>query len=84
VLGYGAGTKAPGNQTNSGNWAKPGTNPYIAAHNVLIAHAKTVDLYRKKYSSQKGKIGITNNCDWKEPLDSNPENIAAANRAVEF
>jgi hypothetical protein len=43
------GHKAPGNSTNDGDYALPGTNPYIAGHNVLIAHAKAVDLYRTTY-----------------------------------
>lgn len=42
--------------------------PYIAAHNVLNAHAKTVQLYRTKYkSTQMGRIAMTVNEDWREP-----------------
>lgn len=42
--------------------------PYVAAHNVLNAHAKTVDLYRTKYKPiQKGRIALTANEDWREP-----------------
>lgn len=40
---------APGNDSVSGDWAYIGTGPYLAAHNVLIAHALTVDLFRTKY-----------------------------------
>ena len=71
VLGYGTGDNAPGNQVNSGNFSDIGRNLYLAGHNVLIAHAMAVDIYRKNYqATQKGKIGITNNCDWAEPYDN--------------
>lgn len=41
------------------------TEPYIAGHNVLNAHAKVVSTYRTKYKrDQGGVIGITLNCDW--------------------
>jgi len=33
---------------------------------------------------QGGKIGITNNCDWREPASTKPEDVAAAERAVLF
>jgi len=59
-------------------------HPWIAGHNVLLAHAEIVDLYRTKYSGQKGEIGITNNCDWREPKTDDPKDVAAADRAVLF
>jgi beta-galactosidase len=77
ILGYGLGVFAPGRKSN--------TYPYLAGHNLLLAHAKAVDVYRKKYkNSQKGQIGITNNCDWREPLTNSPADKAAAQRALEF
>lgn len=58
---------------------------YIAAHNVLNAHAAAVHLYRSKYQeSQGGRIGITNNMDWTEPLTKDPQDVAAAERALLF
>jgi len=59
-------------------------HPWIAGHNVLLAHAEVVHLYRTKYSHQKGEIGITNNCDWREPKTDDPRDVAAAERAVLF
>jgi beta-glucosidase/6-phospho-beta-glucosidase/beta-galactosidase len=60
-------------------------DPYIAAHNVLNAHAVAVDLYRRRFQKkQGGKIGITNNCDWREPRTSSAADVAAAERAVLF
>jgi len=60
-------------------------DPWIAGHNVLNAHAAAVDLYRRKFQKhQNGKIGISNNCDWREPKTGKHKDIAAAERAVEF
>mmetsp|Transcript_57421 Transcript_57421/g.184468 ORF Transcript_57421/g.184468 Transcript_57421/m.184468 type:complete len:765 (-) Transcript_57421:277-2571(-) len=59
--------------------------PFVAGHNILIAHAKAVELYRKKYKpTQKGQIGMTNNMDWREPKSESSEDIAAAERIVQF
>ncbi|UOB17187.1 GH1 family beta-glucosidase [Abyssalbus ytuae] len=77
ILGYGQGVFAPGRISNA--------EPYLAGHHILIAHAKAVKLYREKYQFlQKGKIGITNNCDWREPLTNSKEDKEAAERALEF
>jgi hypothetical protein len=60
-------------------------DPWIAGHNVLNAHAAAVALYRTKFQKlQGGQIGITNNQDWREPASYDPEDVAAAERAVEF
>merc|ERR1712190_365949 len=60
-------------------------DPCVAGHNVLNAHAAAVDLYRRKYqANQKGKIGLTNNCDWREPKTNDSIDVAAAQRAIEF
>jgi len=87
-LGNGVCAMAPGRGSYS--WCKYGGDstrePYLVAHNILLAHAYTVQLYRQKYQTQnKGKIGITLNCDWAEPLDpSNATHVAAAQRQLEF
>lgn len=53
VQGYDVGLHAPGRCSillhlfcRSGNSA---TEPYIVAHNTLLAHATTSDIYRRKY-----------------------------------
>lgn len=77
ILGYGQGVFAPGRISDS--------EPYLAAHHMLRAHGKAVALYREKFQLyQQGRIGITNNCDWREPLTDSPEDRAAAQRALEF
>jgi beta-galactosidase len=76
ILGYGQGRFAPGRVSHS--------EPYLAGHHLILSHARAVQLYREKYSHQNGQIGITNNCDWREPLTDSPKDIAAAERALEF
>ncbi len=76
ILGYGKGVFAPGMQSNH--------LPYIVGHNLLLAHSEAVQLYRTKYASQGGLIGITNNCDWREPATDTDADKAAAQRALEF
>ena len=76
ILGHGQGTFAPGRISNE--------EPYLTGHQLILAHAKAVELYRTKYSHQNGQIGITNNCDWREPLTDSEPDKAAAERALQF
>ena len=77
MLSYGQGVFAPGRTSNY--------YPYLAAHHMLLAHGKAVKAYRNDFQkTQQGKIGITNNCDWREPLTNKVEDKAAAQRALEF
>ena len=76
ILGYGQGQHAPGRNSH--------TEAYLAGHQILISHAKTVKLFKEEFAHQNGTIGITNNCDWREPLTEKEEDKAAAQRALEF
>ena len=77
VLGYGQGIFAPGRISDS--------EPYIAAHQLLRAHGKAVDIYRRKFQPQQnGVIGLSNNCDWREPKTDAEQDKQAAERALEF
>ncbi|GAB9470947.1 Beta-galactosidase [Globisporangium polare] len=78
-LGYGVGVHAPGRKIN------PHTEPYIAAHNLIISHARAVDIYRREFkAAQGGRIGITNNCDWREPKPTDdPAQAKASAEAAE-
>ncbi len=77
IQGHGHGIFAPGRVSN--------VEPYQVGHNLLRAHAKAADLYRRRYQPrQRGVIGLANNCDWREPASDRPEDRAAAERAVEF
>ncbi|KAJ1690384.1 hypothetical protein LUZ63_014539 [Rhynchospora breviuscula] len=61
------------------------TEPYIVAHNLLLAHASVVSLYREKFQvEQQGKIGLSILAFWYEPATENPEDVAAAKRVLDF
>jgi len=85
--GYGSGAHAPGRCSNrtictEGDSA---TEPYIVAHNVLLSHARAVDIYRRFFQpEQKGAIGITLIIDWAEPLTNSSADFAAAERHMEW
>ena len=74
VLGYGVGLFAPGRISPD--------EPYMAGHNLLLAHGLAVKIFREK--NYPGVIGIANNCDWREPLTDSLEDQAAAQRSLEF
>lgn len=82
MLGYGNGEHAPGKTSTSA------AEVYMAGHNILLSHARAVEVYRKKFlAAQNGTIGITLNCNWTEPKPSDdPEkaklNAEAAERTV--
>ncbi|KAL0854725.1 hypothetical protein Bca101_059877 [Brassica carinata] len=87
--GYGLGSDAPGRCSPmvdptcyAGNSS---TEPYIVARNQLLAHATVVDLYRKNYTHQGGKIGAVMITRWFLPYnDTDPDSIAATERMKEF
>ncbi len=76
ILGYGQAVFAPGRQSND--------EPYLAGHQILRSHAKAVSIYRERFAHQHGVIGITNNCDWREPLTDTQTDKDAAERALLF
>ena len=77
MLSYGQGVFAPGKTSNK--------LPYLAGHHLLLAHAKAFHVYDKEFRPhQRGQIGITNNCDWREPLTDSKADRDAAQRALEF
>uniref|UniRef100_A0AAV1TUX5 beta-glucosidase n=1 Tax=Peronospora matthiolae TaxID=2874970 RepID=A0AAV1TUX5_9STRA len=83
-LGYGTGSHAPGRK------CKPQTEAYLAGHNLLLAHARAVEAYRNEFqAAQMGVIGITLNCDWREPKPTDDSaqkarNQEAAERSLLF
>ncbi|XP_042452473.1 beta-glucosidase 18-like isoform X1 [Zingiber officinale] len=59
--------------------------PYIVAHNIILAHAIAVDLYRLKYQEkQGGSVGIVVATDWFEPLRNVTADYEACQRASAF
>lgn len=52
VLGYGDGTFAPGRCSKDVGYCTAGnsaTEPYIVAHNIILAHAAAAKIYRERY-----------------------------------
>ncbi|KAL5203349.1 hypothetical protein ABZP36_014301 [Zizania latifolia] len=59
--------------------------PYVTAHNSILAHASVVRLYRDKYqATQKGVVGINVYSIWEYPFSSSSADIAATQRALDF
>ena len=59
--------------------------PYIAAHNVLLAHAAAVDVYRTKFKAgQGGMVGMSVDAEWAEPLTDSAGDKEAAERHLLF
>ncbi|XP_031091915.1 beta-glucosidase 40-like [Ipomoea triloba] len=89
VLGYDLGVQAPGHCSiflhllcSEGNSA---TEPYIVAHNLLLAHAAAVHIYRTKFQAEQGgKIAIVVESFWYEPLTNSHEDIEAKQRAIDY
>ena len=73
ALGYGSGVHAPGLSTS------PGIEPYLAAHHVLLAHGLAYKAYKARW---RRSIGITLNCEWREP--AGPAHADAVARELEF
>lgn len=87
LFGYGIGIHAPG-RTSDRSRSPEGdtsTEPYLTAHNALLAHAAAVDVYNKKFRAQQGgKVGLALDAEWGEPLTSSQEDKDAAQRHLEF
>lgn len=68
--------------TSGGNSS---TEPYIAAHNLILAHASAAKLYREKYQAQqKGEIGVVLVSEYYVPYSESPEDKAATARQFDF
>ncbi|GFZ18207.1 beta glucosidase 15 [Actinidia rufa] len=87
--GYDFGLLAPG---RCSSWLQrnctggdSGIEPYLVAHNQLLAHAAVSRLYKQNYqASQKGKIGITLETRWMVPLSNATQDQNAVLRALDF
>ena len=100
--GYSFGNHAPGRCSDRAvcSAGNSSTEPYIAAHNMLNAHSKAVEVFRNYISIMKTnkvhtetnprdrhrhQIGIAINSDYAYPFDSeNPQDLQAAQRDLEF
>lgn len=69
---YGNGDFAPG--IKYGDWGK-----WKCGHNLLLAHAKAVKLFRDKYKSKNdGKIGMALWSEWSEPWSGSAGGVSCA------
>ncbi|XP_019166357.1 PREDICTED: beta-glucosidase 40-like [Ipomoea nil] len=89
LRGYGTGIHAPGRcSIRFAGFCKAGnssTEPYIVGHNLLLAHATIVDIYRKSYQQkQQGSVAITIDSFWYEPMSNSTADIEATQRAIDF
>eukprot|EP00968_Pinguiococcus_pyrenoidosus_P028820 scaffold8120_cov239-Pinguiococcus_pyrenoidosus.AAC.2 len=69
-MGYNMGLMAPGRCSDRTKCAEGDsfTEPLLAGHNMLVAHAHVVDIFRRKYRPQLGgRIGMVNCVKWAEP-----------------
>ncbi|CAK9186966.1 unnamed protein product [Ilex paraguariensis] len=65
--------------------SKPATNPFVVAHNIILAHATVAKLYKDTYQpTQKGEIGIPLVTQWFEAYQPGRPDDDAARRAFDF
>ncbi|KAM7506518.1 hypothetical protein LguiA_016971 [Lonicera macranthoides] len=65
--------------------ANPVTDPFLATHNIILAHSAAAKLYKDTYqATQQGEVGISLVTQWFEPYDNTRQNKDAAKRALEF
>ena len=72
--GYEDGQMAPGLLGN--RWA--------VRHNTVLAHLNAYDRYEKFRKVQNGKVGITLHSIWVEPFSQRPEDVQAAEVAMDI
>ncbi|XP_054777314.1 beta-glucosidase 46-like isoform X2 [Prosopis cineraria] len=61
------------------------SEPFVAAHNIILSHAAAVDIYRTKYQrGQKGRIGIVLQAAGYEPISNSTADKMASERAQSF
>ncbi|KAF2592802.1 hypothetical protein F2Q70_00044160 [Brassica cretica] len=62
-----------------------GLEVYTVSHNLLLAHAEAIGVFRNNPKCKDGKIGIAHCPVWFEPFDMNcPDDKEACERAMEF
>ncbi|XVF72621.1 hypothetical protein PTKIN_Ptkin12aG0135200 [Pterospermum kingtungense] len=61
------------------------SEPYIAVHNILLAHSAAARLYKRKYQeTQNGSIGISIYTFWAVPNTNSTQDAMAAQRMNDF
>ncbi|KAG6555728.1 hypothetical protein Mapa_002966 [Marchantia paleacea] len=71
--GTNMGCKAPDHNCGPGNKTE---NLYLEGHNILLAHAAAVQIYRSKFqAAQHGIIGLVMDIQWWESLSNSKEDL---------
>ncbi|KAJ3680034.1 hypothetical protein LUZ60_016312 [Juncus effusus] len=87
-LGYSMGVYPPSRcSAPFGNCTAGDSNvePYVVAHNIILSHARAVNIYRKFYQEkQGGSIGMVLASKWYEPLRNSTVDQLAVQRALSF
>ncbi|XP_027158800.1 cyanidin 3-O-glucoside 7-O-glucosyltransferase (acyl-glucose)-like [Coffea eugenioides] len=61
------------------------TEPYIAGHNMLLAHSSVVKLYYAKYKAiQRGFVGLNLYAPWFSPYSKAVADVIATKRAIDY
>ncbi|CAN1170382.1 Beta-glucosidase 12 [Linum perenne] len=58
--------------------------PYIVAHNLLLAHSAAYHLYKSKYQHLTAEIGVTYVTHWFVPYSDATKDVDAAQRALDW
>jgi beta-galactosidase len=79
VNGYNNAIHAPG------HFEDPGMETYLAAHHLILAHARAAKIYKMDFADEQGGvIGISNCADFRYPLTMTTADEQAAERAMVF
>ncbi|XP_055533478.1 myrosinase 1-like [Wyeomyia smithii] len=63
----------------------PGIPSYLCTHNLLLAHAEAVEVYRNEFQeAQGGNIGITVDVAWAEPRSNSTDDLEASETNMQF
>lgn len=74
-----------GEKGRAPNINEPGIANYLAIKTMLLAHARAHHVYHQEFKdTQKGKVGIAFNIHWFEPYANSSEDVAAAERTLQY
>ncbi|KAI6682739.1 hypothetical protein NL676_028652 [Syzygium grande] len=87
-FGYGYGVAPPGRCSVPAHACPAGnssTEPYVASHNLILAHAAAARLYKNKFqANQGGEVGIALVAQYFKPYSDLAKDKEAAKRALDF